>query len=151
GREWRGPPPSCPPSRPWRGTAAGGDSCSRRARHTPRTGADRGSRRLAADGRRFPHPPPHRKGVFSAAAIGLWCGMVRADTFLHALRARGFGPIVGVPCSFLTGLINTAMGRAGYLAANNEGEAVAIATGAALAGRKPVVMFQNSGLGNAVS
>jgi phosphonopyruvate decarboxylase len=77
--------------------------------------------------------------------------MVRAAEFLDALTARGFSPIVGVPCSFLTGLINTALGRQGYLAANNEGEAVAIAAGAALAGRRPVVMFQNSGLGNAVS
>jgi phosphonopyruvate decarboxylase len=77
--------------------------------------------------------------------------MIRADVFLDALTGRGFGPVVGVPCSFLTGLINTALGREGYIAANNEGEAVAIAAGAALAGRKPVVMFQNSGLGNAVS
>ncbi len=77
--------------------------------------------------------------------------MVTAEAFLDALSARGYGPIVGVPCSFLSGLINTAMGRRGYLAANNEGEAVAIAAGAALAGQRPVVMFQNSGLGNAVS
>lgn len=77
--------------------------------------------------------------------------MIQADAFLDALTERGYGPIVGVPCSFLTGLINTAMGRQGYVAANNEGEAVAIAAGAALAGKRPVVMFQNSGLGNAVS
>lgn len=77
--------------------------------------------------------------------------MVRADIFLDALADRGFGPWVGVPCSFLGALINAALGRRGYLAVNNEGEAVAIASGAALAGRRPVVMFQNSGLGNAVS
>lgn len=77
--------------------------------------------------------------------------MVRADIFLDALAGRGFGPLVGVPCSFLAALINAATVRRGYLAASNEGEAVAIASGAALAGRRPVVMFQNSGLGNAVS
>jgi phosphonopyruvate decarboxylase len=38
-----------------------------------------------------------------------------------------------------------------YIAANNEGEAVAIAAGAYLAGRSPVVMLQNSGLGNAIN
>jgi phosphonopyruvate decarboxylase len=38
-----------------------------------------------------------------------------------------------------------------YIGAANEGDAVAIAGGAELAGRRAVVMFQNSGLGNAVN
>ena len=38
-----------------------------------------------------------------------------------------------------------------YIPAVNEGDAVAIATGSTLAGRLAVVMFQNSGLGNAVN
>ena len=38
-----------------------------------------------------------------------------------------------------------------YVGAASEGEAVAIAAGAWLAGRKTVVMCQNSGLGNAVN
>ena len=38
-----------------------------------------------------------------------------------------------------------------YVPAVNEGDAVGIAFGAMLAGKKPVVMFQNSGLGNAVN
>src|SRR4029079_366582 len=37
------------------------------------------------------------------------------------------------------------------IAAVNEGDAIAIATGAHLGGRKPVVLMQNSGLTNAVS
>ncbi|MBI4318532.1 MAG: phosphonopyruvate decarboxylase [Chloroflexi bacterium] len=79
--------------------------------------------------------------------------MIQAHEFLEILADRGFGPYVGVPCSFLKDLINYLVGRPKleYLAANNEGEAVAIAAGAHLAGRKPVVMFQNSGLGNAIS
>ncbi len=79
--------------------------------------------------------------------------MISADAFLAALDDHGRGPYLGVPCSFLTPLINHAIASAQhrYLPANNEGEAVAIAAGAFLAGAKPVVMFQNSGLGNAVS
>jgi phosphonopyruvate decarboxylase len=38
-----------------------------------------------------------------------------------------------------------------FLDATNEGDAVAIASGVALAGGRSVVMFQNSGLGNAVN
>ncbi|HKI98212.1 MAG TPA: phosphonopyruvate decarboxylase [bacterium] len=79
--------------------------------------------------------------------------MIAAETFFQALDARGFGPYLGVPCSYLTPFINYAIGspRHRYLAANNEGEAVAMAAGACLAGRRPVVMFQNSGLGNTVN
>ncbi len=79
--------------------------------------------------------------------------MIAAADFLAALDAAGCGPYVGVPCSFLTPFINftIASPRHEYLAANNEGEAVALAAGAYLAGRRPVVMFQNSGLSNALS
>ena len=38
-----------------------------------------------------------------------------------------------------------------YIGATNEGDAVAIATGAELGGTHAVVMLQNSGLGNAVN
>ena len=66
---------------------------------------------------------------------------------------KGFGPYIGVPCSFLKPLINYTIDREEieYIAANNEGEAVAIASGAYLAGKRPVVMFQNSGLGNTIN
>jgi phosphonopyruvate decarboxylase len=79
--------------------------------------------------------------------------MIQAGDFLAAATARGFDFYSGVPCSFLTPLINGAISdnRLSYVGATSEGEAVAIAAGAWLAGRKPVVMFQNSGLGNAVN
>src|SRR6201999_4167127 len=66
---------------------------------------------------------------------------------------RGYDFYTGVPCSFLTPLINrVASDRTlHYVAAASEGEAVAIAAGAWLAGRRTVVMCQNSGLGNAVN
>lgn len=79
--------------------------------------------------------------------------MIEADEFIDAARARGIDFYTGVPCSFLTPLINGVIGAAGldYVGASSEGEAVAIASGAWLAGRKTVVMCQNSGLGNAIN
>ena len=79
--------------------------------------------------------------------------MIDAASFLSAAAQAGIGFYTGVPCSFLTPLINrTASDRAlGYVGAASEGEAVAIAAGAWLAGRQTAVMCQNSGLGNAVN
>ena len=79
--------------------------------------------------------------------------MISADAFIAAAGARGFDFYTGVPCSFLTPLINRVLSDRAlrYVGAASEGEAVAIAAGAWLAGRKTVVMCQNSGLGNAVN
>ena len=79
--------------------------------------------------------------------------MIAAGDFLDAGLAAGVDFFTGVPCSFLTPLINGAIGdaRLDYVAAASEGEAVAIASGAWLAGRRTVVMLQNSGLGNTVN
>jgi phosphonopyruvate decarboxylase len=67
--------------------------------------------------------------------------------------AAGFGPFTGVPCSFLGPVISYLQDQHPdrYLTAANEGEAVAIAAGARLCGQHPVVILQNSGLGNAVN
>ena len=79
--------------------------------------------------------------------------MIEADAFLGPARERGLDFYCGVPCSFLTPLINEAISSSSldYVAAASEGEAVAVAAGAWLGGRKTVVMCQNSGLGNAVN
>jgi phosphonopyruvate decarboxylase len=79
--------------------------------------------------------------------------MISADDFLVPTRERGFDFYAGVPCSFLTPIINRTISDplTRYVGATSEGEAVAIAAGAYLAGRKTVVMCQNSGLGNAVN
>ena len=76
-----------------------------------------------------------------------------ASAFLEAAAARGIGFYTGVPCSFLTPLINRVASDRGvrYVGAASEGEAVAIAAGAWLAGEGTAVMCQNSGLGNAVN
>jgi phosphonopyruvate decarboxylase len=79
--------------------------------------------------------------------------VIAADAFLDSARARGFTFYTGVPCSFLTPIINRVIGdpRIEYVGAASEGEAVAVAAGAWLAGRRTVVMCQNSGLGNTVN
>ena len=79
--------------------------------------------------------------------------MIQGEHFLKALHDAGFGLISGVPCSYLTPLINGSINSSTmrYVNAANEGEAVAIAAGASLGGLGGVAMFQNSGLGNAVS
>lgn len=79
--------------------------------------------------------------------------MIQADDFLERVRRRGFDFWTGVPCSFLTALINRTISSPDvtYVGATSEGEAVGIAAGAWLAGRRPIVMCQNSGLGNAVN
>ncbi len=79
--------------------------------------------------------------------------MIPADAFLRPLGEAGYDFFTGVPCSFLTPIINRVIDDEAcrYVAAASEGEAVAIASGAWLAGRNTVFMCQNSGLGNAVN
>lgn len=79
--------------------------------------------------------------------------MIQAEDFIRPAKAMGFTFWSGVPCSFLTPFINSVIDDAEviYLSAANEGDAVAAASGAAVAGRPAVAMMQNSGLGNAVN
>ena len=79
--------------------------------------------------------------------------MIEARSFIEAARDNGFGLYSGVPCSFLKPFINYVIDSDDlrYVGAANEGQAVAIAAGAELGGLRSVAMFQNSGLGNAVS
>ncbi len=79
--------------------------------------------------------------------------MLNVDTVITAAREHGLMLYTGVPCSSLKPLINFVIDAPDlrYVAATNEGDAVAIAAGAALAGVGSVAMFQNSGLGNAAN
>ena len=79
--------------------------------------------------------------------------MIRATDFLTAARERGFHLYSGVPCSYLKPFINYVINSNAlrYVPAANEGDAVAVAAGSELGGTRAVCMFQNSGLGNAVS
>src|SRR5512143_1428421 len=79
--------------------------------------------------------------------------MIDVARFIDQATAVGFDFYAGVPCSFLTPLLNRVIGdrSLAYIGATSEGEAIGIAAGAWLAGRSPVVMCQNSGLGNMVN
>ena len=79
--------------------------------------------------------------------------MLTAQDFVEAARKLGFGFYAGVPCSFLNPFINYVIDDPDlvYVSSANEGDALATASGAALAGQRSVAMMQNSGLGNAVS
>ncbi|HUP82195.1 MAG TPA: thiamine pyrophosphate-binding protein, partial [Pirellula sp.] len=79
--------------------------------------------------------------------------MITSAEFCEVLLKHNYSIVTGVPCSYLTPLINYSMTNRSfkYVNAANEGDAVAIAAGASLGGWGSVAMFQNSGLGNAVS
>ena len=79
--------------------------------------------------------------------------MIEAAAFLQSARERDFRLYTGVPCSYLKPFINYVIDsdELRYVGATNEGDAVAIAAGAELGGLRSVVMFQNSGLGNAIN
>jgi phosphonopyruvate decarboxylase len=85
--------------------------------------------------------------------------MIEAKHFVEAARDRGFHWYAGVPCSFLTPFINYVLQDPSlhYVSMANEGDAVALIAGVAMAGaaqaphRRGITMMQNSGLGNAVS
>ncbi|MHA1599087.1 MAG: phosphonopyruvate decarboxylase [Alphaproteobacteria bacterium] len=79
--------------------------------------------------------------------------MISAEQFLEEAKRRGVDFFTGVPCSFLTPLINRVISddETAYVGATSEGEAISIAAGAWLAGKTTMVMCQNSGLGNTVN
>jgi len=79
--------------------------------------------------------------------------MIEARQFVEAAREHGFDWYAGVPCSYLTPFINYVLQDPSlhYVSMANEGDAVALIAGVALAGKRGITMMQNSGLGNAVS
>ena len=77
--------------------------------------------------------------------------MLDTGQFGAECKKLGFSFFSGVPCSFLNPLINFAINECEYIQAVNEGEAVSIAAGATIGGKKSVVLMQNSGLTNASS
>jgi phosphonopyruvate decarboxylase len=79
--------------------------------------------------------------------------MIEAKAFCDTAKLAGFSLYTGVPCSYVKPFINFVIDAPDltYIGATNEGDAVAIATGAELGGKRAIVMMQNSGLGNAVS
>ena len=74
-------------------------------------------------------------------------GSVLAERFVDRLLAAGFDFFVGVPCSLVKSLLTELERRELYLGETREDAALGVAAGAYLAGRTPVVIMQNSGLG----
>ncbi|MFC9438725.1 phosphonopyruvate decarboxylase [Nocardia sp. NPDC057030] len=78
--------------------------------------------------------------------------MLNPAWFLNELDQHRIGCITGVPCSYISGLYSMLEdGTRPYFPATSEGEAVALAAGAWLAGSRGLVLAQNSGLGNMVN
>lgn len=78
---------------------------------------------------------------------------MRAKDFADELVSAGFDFFTGVPCSIIGNLILelTARPDIAYVPAVREDVAVGIAGGAYMAGKKPVVLMQNSGLGQCLN
>ena len=70
-----------------------------------------------------------------------------ADRFVDRLLGAGFDFFVGVPCSLVKTPLAELERRGLYLGETREDAALGVAAGAFLAGRMPVVIMQNSGLG----
>ena len=79
--------------------------------------------------------------------------MINAEALLNLLEELELGPYVGVPCSILNPLISFLEKDESrvYVKATSEGEAMGVAAGWNLSGRQPVILMQNSGLGNAIN
>ena len=72
--------------------------------------------------------------------------------FCRLLMNSGFDFFCGVPCSLLGQIIECLSQDKGvqYVPATREYEALGVAVGAFMGGKKPVVLMQNSGLGNSI-
>ena len=79
--------------------------------------------------------------------------MPTATEFCDALLECGLDFFAGVPCSLLATILDELQRRPGvtYVPAVREDAAMGVAAGAALAGRRPAVLLQNSGLGHAIN
>jgi sulfopyruvate decarboxylase alpha subunit len=70
-----------------------------------------------------------------------------ADRFVDRLRREGLDFFTGVPCSLVGPVIAELERRNLYFSETREDAALGVAAGAYMAGRLPVVLMQNSGLG----
>jgi sulfopyruvate decarboxylase subunit alpha len=73
--------------------------------------------------------------------------------FCFLLKERKFDFFTGVPCSILSDIIKCLSSNPEfkYISATREDEAIGIATGLFLGGKKTAVLMQNSGLGVSIN
>ena len=71
---------------------------------------------------------------------------------VEAMKGAGVDLVCSVPCNLLSGILTLLdAGRVRHVPVTREEEGVGITAGAALAGGKPLLLMQNSGLGNCVN
>lgn len=75
---------------------------------------------------------------------------IPGEYVVDSLVNSGFSTFTGVPCSYVSSVIEAAQNsdRCDYVIAANEGASLGIAAGRFLGGKLPVVLLQNSGVGN---
>ncbi|MPY61993.1 thiamine pyrophosphate-binding protein [Streptomyces spongiae] len=78
-------------------------------------------------------------------------GTDRAQELCTTLLGQGFSPFLGTPCGILAPVYELLRSRGGLMTVVREDNAVGIAAGSSMAGRSPVVLMQNSGLGQSVN
>jgi len=74
-----------------------------------------------------------------------------ASAFGSELIGQGLVPFFGTPCGILEPLYTYLLAHAGLTTITREDNAIGVAAGSSLAGRHPVVLMQNSGLGQSVN
>jgi sulfopyruvate decarboxylase alpha subunit len=74
---------------------------------------------------------------------------IEPERFVAELRERGYDFFAGVPCSLLKQVLAvlSSQDEVPYIPAAREDGALGMAAGAQMAGKRPVVLMQNSGLG----
>lgn len=79
--------------------------------------------------------------------------MISPKDFIEALKEKNCSSFTGVPCSFFQAAINYVLDQKDlrYTIVPNEGSALALASGACLAGNLTTLFIQNSGFGNLVN
>ncbi len=79
--------------------------------------------------------------------------MHKSEDFAQELIDSGYDFFTGVPCTIIGNLINTLTDRSDvtYIPAVREDAAVGVASGAYMAGKTPIVLMQNSGLGQCLN
>ena len=78
---------------------------------------------------------------------------LNTKSFINTLIQNHYTHLCVVPCSFAKNVINEAINNDGieYLPAASEAVACSIAAGLKMAGKKPIVIVQSSGLTNMAS
>ena len=76
---------------------------------------------------------------------------MKSELLYKELKKYGFGPFTGVADSVFGGFFIYLEELNEYIPAANEGLALSIASGSYLAGKKPVVLLQNAGIGNLIN